>query len=107
MVIPTREVPIRWVSTDPGCVLFLFDPESHVTPRLEFVVQEFCITAREVLLSVGLELTEAARRLRISIHTARTHLKSLYGKTGIRSQAELVRRVLAGPSAYAPIIASH
>jgi hypothetical protein len=31
-----------------------------------------------------------------------THLKSLYGKTGIRSQAELVRRVLSGPSAYAP-----
>jgi DNA-binding CsgD family transcriptional regulator len=88
------------------CVLFLFDPERDVTPRMELVAMDFGVSAREaeiaVLISMGLELSGVATRLSISIHAARTHLKSLYGKTGIRSQAELVRRVLSGPSAYAP-----
>jgi DNA-binding CsgD family transcriptional regulator len=105
VIIPMREVPVRWVSADAGCVLFLFDPERHVTPRLELVAKDFGVSTREaeiaVLLSMGLELSGVARRLSISIHTARTHLKSLYGKTGLHSQAELVRRVLSGPSAHA------
>jgi DNA-binding CsgD family transcriptional regulator len=106
VMVPTQEVAVRWVSADAGCVLFLFDPERDVTPRMELVAMDFGVSAREaeiaVLISMGLELSGVATRLSISIHTARTHLKSLYGKTGIRSQAELVRRVLSGPSAYAP-----
>jgi DNA-binding CsgD family transcriptional regulator len=105
VMVPTREAAVRWVSADAACVLFLFDPERDVTPRMELVAMDFGVSAREaeiaVLISMGLELSGVARRLSISIHTARTHLKSLYGKTGIRSQAELVRRVLSGPSAYA------
>jgi DNA-binding CsgD family transcriptional regulator len=105
VTIPTREVPVRWVAADASRVLFLFDPELQVTPQVELLAKEFGVSGREaeiaVLLSMGLELSGLAKRLSISIHTARTHLKSLYGKTGIRSQAELVRRVLSGPSAYA------
>jgi hypothetical protein len=55
-----------------------------------------------VFIGIADMFRASATLLSISIHTARTHLKSLYGKTGIRSQAELVRRVLSGPSAYAP-----
>jgi DNA-binding CsgD family transcriptional regulator len=50
------------------------------------------------LLAVGHEIRDVATRLRISVNTARTHLKTIFSKTGIRSQAELIRRVSGGPA---------
>jgi DNA-binding CsgD family transcriptional regulator len=41
-------------------------------------------------LIVGEDLLEAAASLRISIHTARTQLKSIFRKTGRRSQGQLL-----------------
>ncbi|WP_321477461.1 helix-turn-helix transcriptional regulator [uncultured Paludibaculum sp.] len=37
---------------------------------------------------------EAAQALGITIHTVRTYLKRLYQKTGVRTQATLVRKLL-------------
>jgi DNA-binding CsgD family transcriptional regulator len=51
------------------------------------------------LLAVGHDVKSTAARLRISVNTARTHLKSIFSKTGIASQAELIRRVAGGPAA--------
>jgi DNA-binding CsgD family transcriptional regulator len=65
---------------------------------------ELGISPREAelaaLLAGGLGLRRIAQRLRISVHTARTHLKAIYGKTGIGSQAELVQRIGAGAAAH-------
>jgi DNA-binding CsgD family transcriptional regulator len=41
-------------------------------------------------LIAGDELRDAAANLRISLHTARTQLKAIFGKTGRRSQAALL-----------------
>jgi DNA-binding CsgD family transcriptional regulator len=41
-------------------------------------------------LIVGDDLLEAAASLRVSIHTARTQLKSIFRKTGRRSQGQLL-----------------
>ncbi len=52
------------------------------------------LTTREAqvaqILAEGLSLTEAARRLRIQIGTARNHLKSIFEKSGTKRQGELV-----------------
>ena len=105
VLTPMPELPVRWVSGDPRGILFLFDPEHQLVPRSETLMQELGISPREaeiaVLLTLGSDLPQVAKRMHISIHTARTHLKNIYAKTGITSQAELVRRVATGPSAHA------
>jgi DNA-binding CsgD family transcriptional regulator len=54
------------------------------------------VAERRILdrLIAGDELREAANGLRISVHTARAQLKSLFRKTGRRSQGQLL--MLAG-----------
>jgi len=51
------------------------------------------LTEREsqVALAVvrGLATKEVAQRLRLSLHTARQHIKSVFAKLGVSSRAEL------------------
>jgi len=64
---------------------------------LKQVATLFALTPAEerllALLSNGGSLAEVADALHISIHTARTQLKSIQRKTGWRSQSEIVRMV--------------
>jgi DNA-binding CsgD family transcriptional regulator len=52
---------------------------------------------QEVLqfLARGMSTAEMTQRLAISPHTVRDHIKSLFGKVGVRSRAELVARIFA------------
>lgn len=45
-------------------------------------------------LAMGLNLASISSLLNISIHTARTHLRSIFRKTGCCRQAELVKKLL-------------
>jgi DNA-binding CsgD family transcriptional regulator len=44
-------------------------------------------------LATTMDIQEAARRLGISVHTARTHLNHIFDKTGVRTQKELLQQV--------------
>lgn len=107
---PAPQRHLRWVSADPICILFLLDPERELRPKPALVAAELGVSIREAelgtLLAAGLELAHVAQRLSISIHTARTHLKAIFGKTGMSSQAELVRRIAKGPAAHGAAYAS-
>jgi DNA-binding NarL/FixJ family response regulator len=46
-------------------------------------------------LARGMSTTEMTQRLGISPHTVRDHVKSLFGKVGVRSRAELIGRIFA------------
>ena len=85
-----------WLGSPPAWLLFVFDPERRVQASIEVLVQDLGITRKEAelasLLAAGLDVHGAAHRLAISEHTARQHLKSIYSKADIHSQAELVRR---------------
>jgi len=48
-------------------------------------------TALAIQLANGLSLEEAAEALNIRRNTARAHLRSIFSKTGVRRQTELVR----------------
>lgn len=50
------------------------------------------------LLASGLSLHEIIERLGIAANTARTHLKSIFGKTETRRQGELIRLLLSNPT---------
>ena len=64
-------------------------------------------TALALELANGLSLEEAAEELNIRRNTARAHLRSIFSKTGVRRQTELVRIMLnsvmalgSSPSVY-------
>lgn len=63
--------------------------------RFDLTVAE-CRVAAEA--AEGCTPSEIAVRLGLSVHTVRSHLKRMFPKAGVHSQAGLVRALLQGPS---------
>jgi DNA-binding CsgD family transcriptional regulator len=83
----------------PAAVVFLRDPESNaVQPSHELVRRLFELTRMEatlaLLLAEGFTLDEAAEKMNVRRNTARTHLRSIFCKTGVTRQTMLVRLLL-------------
>lgn len=83
----------------PAAVVFLRDPESNAAqPSQELVRRLFGLTRMEaqlaLLLAEGLTLDEAAEKMNVRRNTARTHLRSIFCKTGVTRQTMLVRLLL-------------
>ncbi|MDB5971967.1 MAG: helix-turn-helix transcriptional regulator [Hydrocarboniphaga sp.] len=83
----------------PAAALFIRDPEaSAVQPSQELVRRLFGLTRMEaslaLLLTEGLTLDEAAEKMNVRRNTARTHLRSIFCKTGVTRQTMLVRLLL-------------
>ena len=77
-------------------MVFIFDPDRPLSSHsVEFLKQHFELTPAEArlakLIAEGERLDSIADRLGISVHTARTHLKRVFEKTGVERQAELVQ----------------
>lgn len=75
------------------------DPAADLDHRLVAAQMVFGLSPGQMALAAriasGANLTDAAETLRISINTARTHLKRIYDKTGVNSQTALVRLLLS------------
>ena len=83
----------------PAAVVYLRDPEANAAqPSHELVRRLFGLTRMEatlaLLLAEGLTLDEAAEEMNVRRHTARTHLRSIFCKTGVTRQTMLVRLLL-------------
>ncbi len=89
----------------PAAIVFLRDPE-EVTPSSLLLRDLFGLTPTEASLAAALAEGKALEAIatahRISLYTARTHLKSIFAKTGTRRQAELVARLLGSVATLAP-----
>jgi DNA-binding CsgD family transcriptional regulator len=48
----------------------------------------------------GQSIGEAAKKLNISINTARTHMRNIYAKTGVKTQTELISLLTSGLKTY-------
>lgn len=79
----------------PSVAVFVRDTEGKVDPPVRLAQQLFHLTPAETALAIqlanGLSLEEAAEMLSIKRNTARAHLRSIFSKTGVRRQTELVR----------------
>ena len=79
----------------------LFDTHARrcIAPR--FLRQLHGLTATEAIVAAqlyqGLTLQEAAHVLSISVHTIKTHLKRIFEKCSVRSQADLLRLMEFSP----------
>lgn len=90
-----------WCDTHkrPAAVIFLRDPDCNTTPpSLDLVRRLLGLTRVEsrmaLLLTEGYTLDEAAQMMNIRRNTARTHLRSIFCKTGVTRQTMLVRLLL-------------
>jgi DNA-binding CsgD family transcriptional regulator len=82
-----------------GCVaLFLREIGCHSAISDEFFACSYGVTQAELRLldrlAEGKTVSEAGEVLSVSLNTVRSHLKSLFAKTGTGRQAELMRLVL-------------
>jgi DNA-binding CsgD family transcriptional regulator len=89
--------PDQWTEGKhrPCVAVFLRDPEIKSEPPMRLAQQLFQLTPAETSLAIqlanGLSLDEASEVLNIRRNTARAHLRSIFSKTGVRRQTELVR----------------
>lgn len=78
-------------------ILLLHDPAMVASPSDALLDTFFGLTRAEAHLAQALcsgrSLPTAAEELSISVNTARTHLRSVFNKVGVHSQAALVQRV--------------
>lgn len=87
--------------TEEGAVaalVFAVDPDMDIRDLALPVCRAFNLTRVETdlvcELASGLNLREAATKLRMKEATARTYLKTIFSKTGTNRQADLVRSIL-------------
>jgi len=82
----------------PAALVYIRDAASKSLASEVVTKQLFNLTKAETALAMelanGLSLEEAAETLSIRRNTARAHLRSIFSKTGVRRQTELVRILL-------------
>lgn len=89
--------PDQWTAGKhrPSVAVFVRDAEGKAHPPVKLAQQLFQLTPAETALAIqlanGLSLEEAGEVLNIRRNTARAHLRSIFSKTGVRRQTELVR----------------
>mgnify|MGYP001813252094 CR=1 FL=1 len=89
----------------PCAAVFISDPDLEESTSQQILGELFELTPAEArlatLLARGLSLAEVSAAQGISQHTARAQLKSIFAKTGVSRQAELVRLVLKSAASLA------
>ena len=95
------DVPLLLDKPEGYVAVYVHDPEAEVWVDWERLNQMYDLSNAEVRVAVALlanpDPVEVAKRCFISLHTVRSHLKAIFAKTGSRSQADLVKRLLSGP----------
>lgn len=88
----------------PTVLLLISEPLTGGRANVGALTALFGLTKREVqvssLLASGKNVSEISDDLQITSGAVRYHLKNIFGKTEVRSQAELVKLVLSIPPAH-------
>lgn len=82
-----------------GAILFIGDSEASRSPSSERLQVVYGLTPAEARMASAIVdgggMASAASALNLSPNTAKYHLKAVFGKVGVSSQVQLVRRVMA------------
>jgi DNA-binding CsgD family transcriptional regulator len=89
------------VEAGTAAIVFVGDPEVREETDADLLSLYYDLSRAEArvasLLVQGKSVREVAEGLRVSLNTARTHLKRIFEKTGTRRQAELMQLILQSP----------
>jgi len=92
-------VDVCWVIGESGLVLVSINDRPMTEQRLTAASLVYGITPAQLRLAKlivgGHDIVTAAKLLKVSVNTARTHLQRMYERTGVRSQPALVRAMLS------------
>lgn len=104
-VVPLIAGNTRWGSAFPSGSLAVFIArQGQLRLPWQKLAALYGLTRAEARLAAkladGMSLEDAADALSVSINTARSHLKTVFQKTGVRRQAELVAQLLTGVLAH-------
>jgi DNA-binding CsgD family transcriptional regulator/PAS domain-containing protein len=98
-VLPLNHHGAEFTPRGPTAMLVIVDPERRPMPAAERLRQLFGLTKTEAavaqLVVNGHGLGPIGEQLVLSRDTVKTHLRSVFNKTGTHRQAELVRLLLA------------
>lgn len=96
---------LRAGASRPFAIVFVRDPDFRFEASIRAAKALYDLTPAEAALLVmlvnGRSLPEAAKEMGVQHTTVRTHLRSIFGKTGISRQSDLVRQVLNSVAALA------
>ncbi|MBX5166611.1 MULTISPECIES: helix-turn-helix transcriptional regulator [unclassified Rhizobium] len=88
-----------WVLLEDGKALVSFDDAETVVRRIASAREVFGLSPAQTrlarLIVDGHDLAAASDQLGVSVNTLRTQLQRIFDKTGVRSQAALVRALLS------------
>ena len=103
VLAPIPTATNTWVAREPRWLLLVFDPDQRTSLSTDLVQQDLNLSPREadvaVRLAAGMSLQSIARELNVSLQTVRAHLKAVFQKTQLHTQADIVRRIVTGPGA--------
>ena len=93
-------IPLHcWVLLEDGKALVSFDDAETLVRRIASAREVFGLSPAQTrlarLIVDGHDLAAAAELLGVSVNTLRTQLQRIFDKTGVRSQAALVRVLLS------------
>ena len=102
LVSPLRAPPEVGGRARIAAAIFISDPDSMMDTNEERLMRLYGLTPAESRLAAkiaqGRSLEQAAAMLNITTETARSYIKRILSKTGVKRQAELVRLLLIGPA---------
>jgi DNA-binding CsgD family transcriptional regulator len=104
-VAPLREFnPIA--SQQPAAVLFISDPDQRVEVPFDMLQRCYGLTPAEARLAMvlleGQSLKQASETCSVTHNTAKSQLKSVFWKTDVKRQGELIRLLLNSASIMRP-----
>jgi DNA-binding CsgD family transcriptional regulator len=93
-------VPLHcWVLLEDNRALVSFDDAETLARRVAGAQEVYGLSPAQVRLAhaivEGYDLAAASGRLGVSVNTLRTQLQRIFDKTGVRSQAALIRKLLS------------
>jgi DNA-binding CsgD family transcriptional regulator/PAS domain-containing protein len=91
-------------ASDRVAMLYLLDARNTTRPSDEQLKAFYGLTSAQARVAAALyagnNINEAAEALHISVNTARSHMRNIYGKVGVRTQAELLGLLASGLKTY-------
>lgn len=104
LLVPMTNRPIS-TAISPAVIVYIHGDSWHSADCREQLAELFALTPSESRMALavcrGMSIAEAAAELKITVGTARSYSKSIYGKTGARGLPDLVRIIMRSVLAIA------
>ncbi|MFP4226241.1 MAG: helix-turn-helix transcriptional regulator [Desulfobacterales bacterium] len=95
------EIPLLLGEPGVYAAVYIYDPAAMIKIDPVRLRELYSMTGAEARVAVAMTATpdsaEIARQCAISLHTLRSHIKSIFSKTQTHNRAELMKRLLTSP----------